>query len=252
MHTTEAIVASDRTSAASQLLNRPLYLQVRDALVERIGKGEWKPGTAIPNEVDLAREFGISSGTMRKALDLLEAQRVLTRSQGRGTFVNDQSSAALVSRFWRISATDGKPMNGDARTIEVVEARGNDEERTRLRLGAQDSVYRVRRARWHGDRPFVVEEASLPAVLFPGLLERNGIDHRIVALAQMYRILLGKAEERLSIGVAPPAIADTLCVAPDTPVMLLDRLVLTLDGQPVEWRIAHCHLAGGFYRAEIG
>jgi hypothetical protein len=34
--------------------------------------------------------------------------------------------------------------------------------------------------------------------------------------------------------------------------MLLDRLLLTLDGQPVEWRVAHCHLVGGFYRAEMG
>ena len=34
--------------------------------------------------------------------------------------------------------------------------------------------------------------------------------------------------------------------------MLLDRLLLTLDGQPVEWRVAHCHLGGGFYVAEMG
>jgi len=244
-------MASDRTLATTKLVIRPLYLQVLDALVERIGKGEWKPGTAIPNEIDLAREFGISSGTMRKALDLLEDQRVLTRSQGRGTYVNDHSSAVLVSRFWRISAFDGKPMIGDAKTIEVVEAPANEEERRRLRIGAQDSVHRVRRARWNGDRPFVVEEASLPSALFPGLLERKGIDHRIVGLAQLYGILLGKAEERITIAAAPSAIADTLRVAPDTSVMRLDRLLLTLDGQPVEWRVAHLHLAGGFYRAEI-
>src|SRR5688572_7147653 len=128
MHTTEAIVASDRTSAASRLLNRPLYLQVRDALVERIGKGEWKPGTAIPNEVELAREFGISSGTMRKALDLLETQRVLSRKQGRGTFVNDHSSISLASRFWRISTSDGTPMTGDTKTIEIVETPATEEE----------------------------------------------------------------------------------------------------------------------------
>ena len=245
-------MASDRTLAATKLVNRPLYLQVRDALVERIGKGEWKPGAAIPNEVDLAREFGISSGTMRKALDLLEDQRVLKRSQGRGTFINDHSSAGLVSRFWRISGSDGKPINGDAKTIEIVEAQANEKERRRLHLRVEDSVYRVRRARWHGDRPFVVEEASLPTAHFPGLLEKKGIDHRIVRLAQLYGILLGKAEERITIAAASPAVADILRVVPDTPVMMLDRLLLTLDGQPVEWRVAHCHLVSGFYLAEIG
>ena len=63
--------------------NRPLYLQLSDALAERIAKGEWKPHAAIPNEGDLAREFGVSPGTMRKALDLLEGQRLVSRRQGR-------------------------------------------------------------------------------------------------------------------------------------------------------------------------
>jgi GntR family transcriptional regulator len=98
----------------------------------------------------------------------------------------------------------------------------------------------------------MIEEASLPAELFPGLLERRDIEHNVVALAQVYGILLGKAEERISVGGAPAAFADTLRVAPNTPVMLLDRLLLTLDGQPVEWRVAHCHLGGGFYVAEMG
>jgi DNA-binding FadR family transcriptional regulator len=40
------------------------------ALVRRITALEWKPGAAIPNEADLAREVGVSPGTMRKALDL--------------------------------------------------------------------------------------------------------------------------------------------------------------------------------------
>jgi Bacterial regulatory proteins, gntR family len=70
--------------AGMALLNRPLYLQVRDVIIERIGKGEWKPGSALPNEGDLARQFGLSTGTLRKALDHLEAERVLTRRQGCG------------------------------------------------------------------------------------------------------------------------------------------------------------------------
>src|SRR5262245_10005748 len=57
----------------------PIYLQVRDALVERIASGEWKPRSAIPNEGHLAREFGVSSATIRKALELMEAKGLITR-----------------------------------------------------------------------------------------------------------------------------------------------------------------------------
>src|SRR5262245_54613797 len=139
---TEASMASDRTSAATRLLTRPLYLQVRDALIERIGKGEWRPGAAIPNEVDLAREFGISSGTMRKALDQLEGERAITRKQGRGTYVADQSSD--LHRFSRISGADGKPLAAESRTVEIFEVAANEAECRRLCLGPYDQIYRVR------------------------------------------------------------------------------------------------------------
>jgi GntR family transcriptional regulator len=244
-------VASDRTQAAIHFRTKPLYLQVRDALIERIVSGDWKPGAGIPNESDLAREFALSIGTVRKALDLLEGERVLSRKHGRGTFVNAQTSDALASRFASIRAPDGKPIEGDAKTIDVVEAPTNEDERRRLELETRDRVYRVRRVRLYGGRAFMVEEVSLPVALFPGLLER-AIEHRIVVLAQLYGILLGKATERISIDRVPAAIAGSLGIPPNTPTLLLDRLLLTLDGRPVEWRMAHCYLREGFYLAEIG
>src|SRR5690606_30748158 len=76
----------------TRLAARPLYLQVRDVLVQRIVVGHWKPGAPLPNETHLAQQLGISSGTVRKALDLMEVERIVTRRQGRGTFVNDYAS----------------------------------------------------------------------------------------------------------------------------------------------------------------
>ena len=58
----------------------------------------------------------------------------------------------------------------------------------------------------------MIEEASLPAALFPGLLERTGIEHNVVALAQVYGILLGRALSSSAYRSRSlrPAIADTL------------------------------------------
>lgn len=70
----------------------PLYKQVRDALAQRIAAGEWQPRDAIPNEHDLAVEFGVSGGTMRKAMDDLEADGFIHRQQGRGTFVRERDT----------------------------------------------------------------------------------------------------------------------------------------------------------------
>jgi GntR family transcriptional regulator len=57
-------------------------------MIERaLEAGEWAPGDAIPSELDLASRFGVSQGTVRKAVQALAAENLLVRRQGSGTFV---------------------------------------------------------------------------------------------------------------------------------------------------------------------
>jgi len=242
---------TNRLVSPSKFSTRPLYLQVRDALATRIAGGEWKPNAAIPNESDLAREFGVSSGTMRKALDMMEAERLLTRRQGRGTFVNDQSSEELAERFSNIHATNGERIAGESKMLSIVQAQANPAECTRLRLRADDKVWRLQRVRMYKGQPFLVEDVIMPVALFPDLDTRESPNHRIVVLAQQYGILLGRGEERVSIGTASPAVAETLSLTAGAPILVLDRLVHDLDGQAVEWRIGTGHFADKYYLAEI-
>ena len=151
----------------SRFSTKPLYLQVRDALAERVATGEWKPGAAISNEGDLAREFGVSSGTMRKALDLLEEERLLTRRQGRGTFVNDQSSGDLAVRYSNIRTLAGDHVVAEVKYLEVSEAPVTEIECARLRIRMHDRVVRARRLRSSEGKPFMLEQIAMPAGLFP-------------------------------------------------------------------------------------
>src|SRR5713226_3416688 len=64
-----------------------LYEQIRARLIEGISAGAWRAGEAIPTEAQLAADFGVAIGTVRKAVDSLVAQRALVRRQGKGTFV---------------------------------------------------------------------------------------------------------------------------------------------------------------------
>ena len=226
----------------AMISTKPLFQQVRDLLTERIAKGEWKPGMALPHEGDLAREFGVSSGTMRKALILMADQRVVERRQGRGTFVNDARSEKLAIRFSNIRDASGARISGEIKAAPIVEGMANELECARLCLTPQDRVYRVLRVRLRDGQPFMVEDASMPAALFPGLKANNGYTHRISSLAQQHGIPLGKAQERITIDRATLEIAETLGTAVDAPILLLDRVTHALDGGPVEWRIARCHL----------
>ena len=229
---------------------QPLYLQLRDALAERIARGEWKPGTAIPGEGDLARELGVSKGTVRKALDLLESEHLLSRRQGRGTFVIDPRSQG--QRFNNFRLANGAAAEGEASTLDIVMAEANDPECARLQLVPGDQVYRISRVRLHQSKAFMIEAASLPAALFPQLLERGLRSHRLVEIAQAYSLLLGNSEERISVGSCSPLAAEALNLVQGTHVLMLDRIIRTRNGQPVEWRRAECVLNGMHYQVDLG
>jgi GntR family transcriptional regulator len=237
---------------AVRFSTRPLYLQLRDVFVERIAAGVWQSGRVVPNEAELSREFGVSPGTIRKALEILESERVLTRRQGRGTFVNDQGCDRLAGRFHNVVDSNRKPAVTRTKLASVTEDVVSELERSRLRLpSSQSRVFRIQRVYFCGQRPLMVEAASVPAELFPDLQKRPDAAERLASLARQYGILLGKAEERISIGEAQPSWASTLQVPAGSPLLVLDRLVVDVGERPVEWRVAHCHLVKEFYLAKI-
>jgi GntR family transcriptional regulator len=227
-------------SPPTRFSTRPLYLQVRDAIAQRIAEGEWKPHIAIPNENELAREFGVSPGTMRKALDLAEAERLITRRQGRGTFVNDQSSDEHAARYSNIRSRDGKRISGNVTVLGGFETTVSELNGMRLRLRAHERVYSIRRL-WSTDgKPYMLEDVALPAKLFPGLAIPDDAHRNIAVLAQQFGILLGGSEERITSHSAADDVISALQVASGASVMCLDRVIYTLQGVPVEWSLAQC------------
>jgi GntR family transcriptional regulator len=235
-----------------RLSAKALYLQVQDTLAQRIASGEWKPGSAVPNEADLALEMGVSAGTVRKALELLERQRLITRRQGRGTFVNDPASEEVVCRFIRIRTAEGESVAGKVTSQTVSEGPASELECARLHLRAGDSVYRIRRVRSYRGRRFMVADVTLPAALYPRLADSSSIPDGVGALAPWNGMLLGKAQERVSISLPTADVTDLLAVAAGTPVMLLDCVLFLLGTRrPVAWRLGYVHLPGGHYLAEL-
>ena len=87
---------------------QPLYRQVQDLLTQRLIEGFWKPGAALPSELALAEELGVSHGTVRKALNEMVARNLLRRRQGRGTYVSEHTQESSLFRFFRLRHPDGE------------------------------------------------------------------------------------------------------------------------------------------------
>lgn len=69
----------------------PRYYQVYQSLKERIEQNEFPTGTALPPERQLVIDYAVSRITIVKALDTLEADGLIRREHGRGTFVKEKA-----------------------------------------------------------------------------------------------------------------------------------------------------------------
>lgn len=232
---------------------RPLYGQVRDVLLDRIRRGQWKPGQVIPNEFEIAAEFNVSQGTARKAIDTLAADGLVVRRQGKGTYVVEHTPADMLFRYFQLHRDDGTPIKPTS-PVSGGPVRGLALEAEAAALGiAPDApVIRIERTRFDEGRPLVHETIVLPDALYPGLADVPQVPNTLYDLFQRtYGRIIVRADERLTPIAAAGAAARSLRVANGTPLLSIDRIAYGLDDLRLEWRISVCHLQGAHYLARL-
>ncbi len=82
----------------------PLYYQVKQNLLEKLGNGTWKPGDLVPSEQELQETYGVSRITVRQALTELTHEGRFERHRGQGTFVANKPIVHNPSK--RVSITE--------------------------------------------------------------------------------------------------------------------------------------------------
>ncbi len=219
----------------------PLYRAVKRSLLQRIESGEMAPGQAMPNETELALRFGVSVGTLRRAVDDLVAEHIVVRRQGRGTFVATHTADRFLFQFFHVERSDGLREAPVVELVSFERTRLDDEaaEALALKPGLQ-ALAIDHRLRLQG-KAVVHDRVVLPAHLFRGLTEKRWRD-RPGTVYQLYQSEFGitvvRAQERLRAVGADRTAARVLGVAAGQPVLQVRRVALALNGLPVEWRIS--------------
>lgn len=233
---------------------RPLYARIEAALRARIAAGEWAPGAALPTEPQLAAQYGISQGTLRRALAALEAQHLIERRQGAGTYVTQATSARALFHFFRVERPDGtRPVpTSIAHSLETRPARG--EEAAALALPRHARVVAMERLRLLEGRPVVLEAIALPAALFAAFalpLGRVLEDELYVHYQRHHGVTVLRVEERLTAIAAPPEAAARLDVPEGSPLLAISRVAFDVLDQRVEHRRTLLRTDARHYAVEL-
>lgn len=233
-----------------KFLKRPLYLQVRDELANRIADGIWKAGASIPNEFELSNELGVSLGTVRKALDLMESEKILSRQQGRGTFVIDHNTGIMAARFSAFVDNEKQKLDEQIYVLKSMVDSPCAEVLEHLDASPSDDIYRCQRLHTCNQHPFMWEESVIVLRRWPNLRQNVGYE-RITTLAQENGIILSHATESVHPIIADEAMCSQLGVERNAPILRLDRTVYSDRGVRLEWRNAYATVRNIAYACNL-
>lgn len=251
----QAIDAAATPVAAGGPAFSPLYQQIKTLLIRSLQAGEWRPGEAIPSEVELAARYKVSQGTVRKAIDEMAAENLLVRRQGKGTFVATHAEEQVQYRFLRLtpdSAQDAGPVTRDV--LDCKRMRAPADVVRALELKSGDTVVLVRRVLNFAGRPVVLDEIWLPGHLFKGLSAERLAEYRgpmYGFFESEYGVRMIRAEEKIRAIGADDVVAKILHVSPGSPLLSVERLSRTYDDKPVELRFGLYQTDAHHYRNEL-
>jgi GntR family transcriptional regulator len=202
---------------------RPKHAQLSDALAD-LAVHELGPDTAIPSERELMTTFNVSRSTVRRAIESLVADGLLSRIHGKGTFVSRprfESQLHLMSfsqEMRRRGLTPSTVLLGiepDVPPAEVASALG---------LARDALAWRLDRVRLANGEPIALENGWYPHAALPGLDRRNLSGSLYEVFRQDYGLGIDAAEQTLWGESADATTARRLDAPVHTPLLVFRRI----------------------------
>jgi GntR family transcriptional regulator len=227
-----------------------LHHQIKEDLFLHLRSERFAPGLALPSEAMLCEHYGVSRGTLRRAIADLVSDGYLERYRGRGTFVSrSKLESGVVGSYSRFNVV-GPLLDPGGRILLCRRIRAAKDIGTMLGVSAGTSLWMLERVRFTNGKPVSLQTSFLPLELCPGLARQNLAErHLIDVLRDDYGVHLGSAIEYVEPTVADGHAARLLGVRLRTPLFQIERTTYTVGGVIAEYRRAV--LRGDVYRYRV-
>lgn len=213
----------------------PAYAQLANILRRQVASGLFRPGDQLPSEAMLCRSYHISPMTVRRTINLLAEEGLVSTARGRGTFVKplELSRAAFDLRDLQelfkdpemtVRLLDARIVAADKRTARKLELEIGQKTiyiRRLLSLNDEPTLYHRQYLVYDPARPIV--ESELEVTALRGLFEGAGSS------------ILKRGELSVEVCLVNDDEARILQLHQPAPAFYLEHLFYDFDEEPVSW-----------------
>jgi GntR family transcriptional regulator len=216
----------------------PYHYQLRELLRGEIVAGRWSVDEKLPSERELCEAFGLSRTTIREAIDALVNEGLLRREKGRGTFIAAPKilESLLQSPTGFTDSMNEQDLPVCTRVLRMEVGVAPDLIARELRVTMDEPLIILDRLRFIFDEPILLVTSYLPQRLCPSLvnddLTHNSLYH---LLRNKYGFTIARAKRCMEAVAANEMEAKLLQINSGAPLMLIESIVYTEEGTPLEY-----------------
>ena len=220
----------------------PAYVQLANILRRQIAEGLFRPGDQLPSEAQLCRRYEVSPMTVRRSINLLADQDVVSTAQGRGTFVKPLELSTATFDLQELQELFSDTAGTVVKLLDVRIVSADERTARKLDVEVGENTIYIRRLLTKDDEPVFyhreyliydptrpIVEAEMDAISLQGLF------------ANVDNVLLKRGELTVSATLLNEEEADILQTALPSAAFCLEHIFYDFDSRPMSWGWFICH-----------
>lgn len=231
----KALVHFMKKKIETEKFSIPLHQLLVSKLRRKIISGKLKSGDFFGTEKSLMEDYGVSSTTVRRALQVLTQEGYLFRKPGKGSFIRrveiEPAGGPLLSFYEEMKSLGLKP---SSKLLSIEVQKPNSYIAQKLNLAQADSIYYIKKILKANEEPMAILDSYWKFKVGEQLSKFNlNSTNLLKILENEIGINLGEAEATIEAGMASPEEAKLLGIREKNPVLVMQRVVYSVEGNAI-------------------
>lgn len=220
----------------SRVSYTPLYQQICELMREKINSGEIAIGSRVWSESDIMEKFHVSRNTARKAIETLQNEGIVSRIQGKGSFVSQPMVNYGLQNLMSFSEEiHERRLVPSSKVVCFTREHPESFHAENLKISEEDWVFKLERVRYADGDPIAYQVTYIPEKLCPGLLDYDFSSQSLyVVFEKNFNHVLARQKTLIKPVAADDYLAGILNVSLQTPLLYTESVTYLAGGTPIE------------------